>query len=123
MDAGVLTLCELVNTADAGRMPVQKLNAVACGYYEDRLVGYNRYFAAAGVNEQVDLMTRVWRMPCARAGMYAVLSCGENDGQYRIVQVQHLLNDDGLKITDLTLQRLDEKYELAEYEPEEGAGE
>ena len=111
MDAGVLTLCKLVNTAEDGRMPVEQLEPLETGVFEDRIVGYNRYFTARGVNEQVDMMVRVWRMPEARAGMYAVLSQSENDGQYRIVQVQNLLNDDGLKVTDLSLERLDEKYD------------
>jgi len=113
MDAGTLKVCALTNTADNGAMPVEVLTPVASSYYEDRVVGYGRYFAARGVNEQVDLTVRSWRLPEARAGMYAVLSDGENDGQYRIIQVQHLLNDDGLKVTDLSLSRLEDNYELA----------
>ena len=113
MDAGVLTLCKLVNTAEDGRMPVEQLEPLEMSYFEDRVVGYNRFFTAAGVNERVDLVVRVWRMPEARAGMYAVLTQSENDGQYRIIQVQNLTNDDGLKITDLSLERLGENYDVA----------
>lgn len=112
MDAGVLSVCSLTNTAQAGDMPKEELTAVATAYFEERTVGYNRYFTAIGVNERVDMMIRTWRMPEARAGMYAVLSSSENDGQYRIAQVQHLLDDDGLKVTDLSLTRLETFYEL-----------
>lgn len=122
MDAGTLTVCELTNVADNGAMPVEKLSEVASTYYEDRVVGYGRYFAAKGVNEQVDLTVRSWRLPEARAGMYAVLTDGENDGQYRIVQVQHLLNEDGLKVTDLSLARLEAFYELADEAAEDQPG-
>jgi len=122
MDAGTLTVCSLTNVADNGAMPVEILTPVASSYYEDRVVGYGRYFAAKGVNEQVDLTVRSWRLPEARAGMYAVLSDGENDGQYRIVQVQHLLNEDGLKVTDLSLARLEAYYELADEAPENQTG-
>ena len=122
MDAGTLTVCSLTNGADNGAMPVEILTPVASSYYEDRVVGYGRYFAAKGVNEQVDLTVRSWRLPEARAGMYAVLSYGENDGQYRIVQVQHLLNEDGLKVTDLSLARLEAYYELADEAPENQPG-
>ncbi len=112
MDAGVLSVCSLTNTAQAGAMPVERLTPVATAYFEERTVGYNRYFTAMGANEQVDLMVRSWRLPEARAGMYAVLSSSENDGQYRIIQVQHLLDDDGLKVTDLSLRRLETNYTL-----------
>ena len=122
MDAGTLKVCSLTNVADNGAMPVEILTPVASSYYEDRVVGYGRYFAAKGVNEQVDLTVRSWRLQEARAGMYAVLSYGENDGQYRIVQVQHLLNEDGLKVTDLSLARLEAYYELADEAPENQPG-
>lgn len=115
-DAGVLTVCSLTNTAQAGDMPKEELTAVATAYFEERTVGYSRYFTALGANERVDMMIRTWRMPEARAGMYAVLSSSENDGQYRIAQVQHLLDDDGLKVTDLSLTRLETFYELEEEE-------
>lgn len=46
--------------------------------------------------------------------MYAVLSQSENNGQYRITNVQQMLDEDELKVTDLTLQRMDELYEITE---------
>lgn len=112
MDAGTLSLCTLVNTAAPGTMPKERLHEIAQSYFEERVVGFSRYFTARGVNEQADLMVRAWRMPEAQAGMYAVLDKSEYNGQYRIVQVQHLLNDDGLKVTDLTLARLGDFYEF-----------
>ena len=44
--------------------------------------------------------------------MYAVIDQSPEAGQYRIDNVQHLMNDDGLKVTDLTLSRLDDLYEV-----------
>lgn len=111
-DAGTVQICALVNTASQGDMPVQKLAPLTSAYFEERIVGFNRYFAAQGVNEQVDLLIRVWRNGAARAGRFAVLSMSEYDGQYRIIQVQHLLNDDGLKVTDISLSRLENNYDV-----------
>lgn len=110
-DAGMVKICELVNTAAAGSMPKMALSPVASRYYEDRTVGYNRYYAAKGVNEEISLLIRVWRCREARVGMCAVLSSSENDGTYRITNVQNLTNGDGLKVTDLTLGKLEEKYD------------
>ena len=50
MDAGTLKVCKLKNTAANGAMPVEELSEIASTYYEDRVVGYGRYFAAKGVN-------------------------------------------------------------------------
>lgn len=112
MDAGQLSLCTLVNTAAPGTMPKERLHEISRSYFEERVVGFSRYFTARGVNEQADLLVRCWRMPEAQAGMYAVLTMSEYDGQYRVVQAQHLLNDDGLKVTDLTLARMEDFYAL-----------
>ena len=113
MDAGTVTLCELVNTAPPGAMPVEVLSPLDSMYYEDRFIGYGRFYAAKGVNEQVDLIVRTWRWKAAKIGLYAVLSDSDNDGQYRITNVQNLLDDDGLQATDLTLTALENNYDLA----------
>ena len=112
-DAGKVSICNLQNTVAPGRMPVQVLVPIAVAYFEERTVGYNRYYAAQGVNQDISMLIRIWRCSAAKIGMYAVLSMSENDGQYRISNVQHLLNDDGLKVTDLTLVRLEAFYDVA----------
>ena len=55
------------------------------------------------------MLVRVWRDRNIRIGMYAVVG----DEQYRLNNVQHLLDEDGLQITDLSLQRLGENYDIA----------
>lgn len=112
-DAGLVSICTLTNTAAAGNMPAERLSILETMYFGELTVGMNRFYAAQGVNQQVDLMIRVWRCPCAQAGRYAVLEYSDYDGQYRIQQVQHRLDDDGLKVTDLTLTRLEANYDVA----------
>ena len=46
-----------------------------------------------------------------RINDYAVL---EDGNQYRIDFIQHMDNEDGLPVTDLTLVRLEENYDVAE---------
>lgn len=109
-DGGQVEICSLTNGAAAGSMPTEVLSPGFAALFEERMVGFSRFYAAKGVNEQIDLMIRVFGNTPAHIGQYAVLSMSENDGQYRILQVQHLLDDDGLKVTDLTLSRVDELY-------------
>lgn len=126
-DAGLVTICTLDDMADPGNMPDEKLNPLSQHYFEERSVGYNRQYAAMGVNERVDMLIRIWREPTVRIGMYALLTdyegqVNENGDQYRIDNVQHLLDDDGLKVTDLTLYRMDELYEVNNDDSPDGEG-
>lgn len=117
-DAGIITICNLENTAEPGQMPKEKLVTVTAHTFEERVVGYGRLYAAMGVNEQVDMLVRIWREPLVRIGMYAVLTEYEGQqvaggDQYRITNVQQLYDNDGLKVTDLTLTRTEELYDVA----------
>lgn len=117
-DAGTVTICTLVNTAEEGDMPAMKLVAGDSHYFEERMIGYGRQYAAKGVSERVDMLIRIWRDPTIRIGMYALLTDYEGQenpegDQYRIDNVQPTYDDDGLKVTDLTLYRMDEFYEVA----------
>ena len=110
-DAGILTICS-VHTAEAsGSMAKEKLRPVCQHYYGERTVGYGRQYAAKGVSEQIDLLAEIWEDRTVRIGMYAKTDAGE---QYRIDNVQHKLDEDGLRVTWLTLRRLDDLYDIAE---------
>lgn len=117
-DAGRIALCRLVNRNEGmnGKMPDYILAPIGPDLYdfEERVIGMSRQYAAKGASEQIDLIARIWREPAARIKMHAIVTDSEGyDGQYRVTNVQHLLDDDGLKVTDLTLERMDKFYEIA----------
>lgn len=109
-DDGLMTICRLEYPPNQGQMPKAQLQELWRHFYGARTIGYGRYYAAQGVNQQIDMLVRVWADPNIQIGMYAVLETGE---QYRIDNVQHLLDDDGLKVTDLTLRKVDDLYEIS----------
>lgn len=113
MDAGIVTICDLIDTADPGDMAQYQLVPVSQAYFANRTMSYRRSYAARGANEQIDLLIRVWRDPEIRMGQYAVLSDSTDDGQYQITLIQHTVDADNLQISDLTLRRLDQLYEVA----------
>lgn len=126
-DAGICTICNLSNDAEQGNMPKEKLEPKDSSFFEERTVGYNRQYAAMGANERIDMLIRIWRDATIHIGMYAVLTEyegqeNEKGDQYRIINVQHLLDDDGLKVTDLTLSRMDQLYEIITTVPDDGQG-
>lgn len=108
-DYGVLTLCELINTAQKGDMPKEQLSPVSTCFCGERTIGVTRLYAAQGVNEQIDLLLRVWADVAVHVDMYAVT---ENGDQYRITAIQSVLDEDGLKCKDLTLRRVDKLYDV-----------
>lgn len=109
-----LILYSLRNTAAKGMMPKEQLVKIGEEYYGSRVIGYNRQYAALGADQRIDELVRIWRNNQVRANHYAVL---EDGLQYRINFVQHLLDDDGLEVTDLTLVRLEENYDVADEAP------
>lgn len=113
MDSGIVTICDLTDTSEPGDMAKYKLVEVSRAYYGNKTVSYRRSYAAKGANEQIDLLIRVWRDPNIRMGQYAVLSDSTDDGQYLITLIQHTVDADNLQVSDLTLRRLDQLYEVA----------
>ena len=109
-----LVLYSLQNTAAKGLMPKEQLVKTGEEYYGSRVIGYNRQYAALGADQRIDELVRIWRNNQVRTNHYAVL---EDGLQYRINFVQHLLDDDGLEVTDLTLVRLEENYDVADEAP------
>jgi len=105
---GKLKIHTLQNVAEAGSMPVSKLvpKYPYDIYYADRVVGYGRQYAAMGADQIISKLVRCWDIP-VEIGEYAVI-----DGvQYRIDNVQPLKDEDGLKVVDLTLSKLEERYD------------
>lgn len=121
MDDGLVTLCTLENTAENGDMPKEMLVSTQTLMFESRNIGVTRFYAAQGANQQIDMLIRVWRVN-AKVGMYAVLTDyegqeNEDGDQYQIDAVQQTLNANGLKVTDLTLRRVDRLYEVLAEQP------
>ena len=108
-DDGIVIVCKLKNMASAANMPDEHLVPFSQHDYGERTVGYGRQYAAKGVNEQVDMLIRIWQDRSVRIGMYAVI----DEDQYRIDNVQHMHDEDCLKVTDLTLRRLENLYDIS----------
>ena len=111
-DDGFMKIYRLQDVAPAGEMPQLKLVYLQGAFFESRVIGYGRFYAAKGAQQQIDLLLRApEHLPGVRIGMFAVL---EDGLQYRIDNVQHTTDDDELPVTDLSLFRLEEFFDVAE---------
>ncbi|MEL4861587.1 hypothetical protein AAEU42_10110 [Pseudoflavonifractor phocaeensis] len=77
--------------------------------YGERTVGMSRYYASLAENLRTDLLVRIWR----DRDVLTSDMCGIGENQYRILQVQHTLDEDGLQVTDLSLERVGTHFDLA----------
>ena len=111
MDSGTCRIYTVTDAAENGEMPNPTLHEYG-DYewaFEDRMISYSRQYAAMGVDQQIDRIIRIWRTP-VRIGDVVVIG----DEQYRIDNVQPTLDDDSLKVVDLTLRRLEANYDIAQ---------
>ena len=77
-------------------------------FFEDKKVGLTRYHEALRFDVRLERMIRIWQDQEVLPGQICVIE----GTQYRIWQAQHGENEDGLKITDLTLERTREAYDI-----------
>lgn len=127
-DSGVLYICDLVDTAEKGDAPKQQLKRKNKFWFEQRYIGVNRQYLAKGVQEQIDLLVRIHDYQDVSVGQYVVLGNGD---QFRITMVnkgyesmeytrmadKHYYKTArivGLNYTELTLQRMEDNYDVAD---------
>ncbi len=116
-DDGLVTVASLVNTAEAGDMPVYKLKAEYTQPFSELTAGVTRQYLARGADEQVDMLIRISadnKRP--KIGQFAVLKDyseqeNENGDQYRITNVQAGFDEDNLRTYSLQLMRIEENYD------------
>lgn len=104
LDGGIVTLYRQKNISSLGDMPQYEWSPVWQSYYGEKTVGISRYYTGLAQNDHTDMLIEVQR----NRDISTALDRAEIDGiYYRITQVQHLLDDDGLKMTDLALERVE----------------
>lgn len=108
-DDGILTIYKTGNIAKPGQMPVTGLIKKDQYYFGYDDIGITRYYTALQAKQQVSAVVNVpgW-------GDIAVTDvCALEDGtQFRIIMRQPTLDEDNLRITKLTLERLEDEYAI-----------
>ena len=110
LNDGIVRICDVVNVAEPGYKPVEKLQPKITLRYENQRVGIQRFYS--GMQNQIQVDT-VLRVPKALVITTQDVAVTENGAEYRIRQVQDVL-DVYPKCLDLTLSRIDQEdaYDL-----------
>lgn len=111
LDAGIATVLRGHDIAENGQMPNVVYDIeITKSYYAEKTVGIQRFYAAKSNDNQADLMIEIQRCGSVRTSDICRLEAFYDSGvsgDYVVVQAQHVLNEDNLPMTDLTLQRID----------------
>lgn len=110
LSSGTVNICDVVNAAEPGYKPVDKLLSKGRLRYENQRVGVQRYYQALQNQIQID---RVIRVPKAFAITSQDVAVTEDGEEYQIRQVQEVLSC-WPACLDLTLTRIDqeEKHDM-----------
>ena len=110
LDSGELTVWRGVNTSPPGSMPEMRYQSVYKSAYGEKTVGITRWYTGQQHGDRPDMVVQVQRTYGLKSGTDLVTLAPythEDTGPYRINQIQQVMNEENLPMTDLTLQRED----------------
>lgn len=99
---GIVAISKVENVAEPGDMPKNEAVEIGTLRFADRMLGYNRLYAAKAVNEQIDRMIRV----PARDEISTKCTARVGGKEYKISFVQLIVTVQP-RAMDLTLARLE----------------
>ena len=108
LDDGCVVVSRKTNVSPAGNLPSYSKETVYVSSYGNKTVGISRFYSALANNRQADLLIEINRCGAVRANDVCALESFKDDGltgDYEVIQVQHLKDEDGIDVTDLTLER------------------
>lgn len=105
LDDGIIKIYALVNAAADGEKPDLQLSAAFTQHHFGyETVGFRRYYTAMEAKQRVDDVVRIHQDRDIRSDQNVAEL--EDGTQFKIVLVQHMMDEDGLRITKLTLERI-----------------
>lgn len=110
-DDGTLNIYNTENIAPAGEKPITGLVYKSSHFFGYETIGMTRHYTAKQAHVIISDIVHVWQDRNIKSGDICIL---EDGLQYKCELVQHVLNEDGLPITRITLERLGEEYVLRE---------
>ena len=108
-DDGIIQICSVVNGADPGDKPVRMLSPVESFHFGYDNLGITRYYTALQAHQQIEAVVNIPGWNRIAVESVAVL---EDGTQYAVRMVQPQTDEDGLRITKLSLERISQSYDF-----------
>ncbi len=115
-DDGIVGVYELTQVKIPGKKQTEGLSLKERFYFEYENLGINRYYTALQANQKIESVISVpgWAMIPANRHIAVIADLDGNltseCDQFRIVMVQPTTDEDGLRITRLSLERVGDNY-------------
>lgn len=107
LDDGILKIYSVENAAEPGEKPAYGLKLKSEHYFAFETVGIQRHYAAMQANSKITELVRIWEDRGISGKDICIL---EDQKQYKCSFVQHMKDEEGLRITKITLERLENEY-------------
>ena len=112
-DGGLVKVYKITEISEPGDLPTEGLEFQSVYHFEERSIGMTRNYMAMQSNKQIDRLIRIWQDRAVDVGCVCLITDGiDSDVQYRVASNQHQVNDEGLKVTDLTLEKVGNLYDI-----------
>lgn len=108
-DDGIVIFYKVTNVAENGKKPVKGLESYARYLFGFSTLGINRYYTALQAHQQIEAVINVPGWELIPVESVALLETGL---QYTVQMTQHMLDENGLKITRISLERNGENYAI-----------
>ena len=107
-DDGIVGIYTITQKPEPGKMPIRGISLSESFFFGYDTLGVNRYYTALQANQQIEAVINIpgWQ-PFNPATSVAVM---EDGSQFKVRMVQPMLDEDGLRITTLSLERVHENY-------------
>lgn len=110
LDDGILKIYRVKNIANPGDKPVNGMEFKSEHFFAFETVGIQRYYTALQAKSKITELVRIWEDRSITGEDICIL---EDKKQYKCSFVQHMKDEEGLGITKITLERLEEEYVLS----------
>lgn len=111
LDDGILLLYTMENVAGDGMKPRYELKRKSRHFFGYETIGVQRHYAALAARSKISNLVKIWEDRDVEPTDICILEDGK---QYKVTLVQHMRDEDGLRISKLTLERLEEEYVISE---------
>lgn len=110
-DDGELKIYSVTDTAEPGAMPVKTPTLKSTHYYRFETIGVTRFYQALQADQQISNVVVVPDWHDIKTTDFCVLDGGTAE-PFEISFVQPTYDEDRLKITKLTLGKVDQSYDI-----------
>lgn len=113
---GIVGVYKITETIVPGKKPVEELTLSERFFFGYDTLGINRYYTALQANQEISAVINIPGWNPIQANKNIAIIADENgfidsdSPQYRIVMVQPMTDEYGLRITKLSLERIGDKY-------------